>query len=246
MTHPVQHEADDDLGASSASVPPDSACACRDGRSAPSARSPACAARSSPVPCAGATDRGPSGTASVLGVAVASAATDSVEAEVCTVGDLRIVFLRLVRIVLRHHPIGIFGFGRHFLRQFGFLDLGLLLGERRRRDRRIGVRARRQIGGFEMRRCHLQPDLDRRRARRIVGIVVRADARPPARRRRHEAQARPPPRKSTAAGKAFVRCRGRTSRISAAQGLRVWGFRRRTAMRRASGTPSSATSLIFA
>ena len=38
----------------------------------------------SPVPITGATERCPSGMASELGVAVASAATDSVEAEVCT------------------------------------------------------------------------------------------------------------------------------------------------------------------
>ena len=42
----------------------------------------------SPVPCTGATERGPSGMASVEGVAVASAATDSVEADVSTAAIL--------------------------------------------------------------------------------------------------------------------------------------------------------------
>ncbi len=56
--------------------------------------------------------------------------------------DLGLVFLGFLGIVRRHDPIGLLGFGRHFLGQFGLLDLGLLLGLRRRSDRRIGVRTR--------------------------------------------------------------------------------------------------------
>jgi hypothetical protein len=111
------------------------------------------------VPITGAMERCPSGMASELGVAVASAATDSVEA------------FRLPRLVLRHHPVGFFGLGRLVLRQFGFLDLGLLFGELRRSRGSIGVRARRQVRHFTAHGGHFETDLDRRRAKRVIGFL---------------------------------------------------------------------------
>ena len=74
----------------------------------------------------------------------------------------------------------------------GFLHLGLLLGNRGRGDRRIGVRTRRQVGRLQD-AAMSSPVRSRSQARRgrIVGIVVAADARPPALRRRDEVRAQP-------------------------------------------------------
>ncbi len=180
--------------------------------------------------------------ASVLGVAVASAATDSVEAEVSTAATLGSSSLGFFEFVRRHHPIRILGFGRHFLGQFRFLDLGLLLGQRRRSDRRIGVRTGRQIGGFKVRRFHLQSDLDRGCAQRIVGIVVlqmRDRQRYAADMKCERSQGRENPQPP---GRFLLRVEVGHLALAGAQGLGLCGAGGDCA---ASGTPSSATSLIF-
>ena len=166
----------------------------------------------SPLPIAGATERGPSGIASELGVAVASEATDSVEAWVCTAAILVSSSLGLFGLVRRHQPVGLVGLGRDVLRQLGLLDLGLLLGQRRRRHRRIGVRSRRQVGGFPAHRREFDADLDRIGAGCRPRFRLRANARSPARRSRGAARARPPRPGPTAVATVSVRFRGRTSR----------------------------------
>ena len=47
--------------------------------------------------------------------------------------DFGVVFLRLFRVARRNDAIGILGLGRPVLRKVCLLDLGLLLGNRRRR-----------------------------------------------------------------------------------------------------------------
>ena len=63
----------------------------------------------SPVPSAGAIDAPLRRRPPSLGVAVASCAADSVEACGLHRRDLRIVFLRLLRLVRRHHPVRFLG-----------------------------------------------------------------------------------------------------------------------------------------
>ena len=85
--------------------------------------------------------------------------------------DLRIVLFRLFRLVLRHHPVGLFGLGRLVLRQVGFLHLRLLLGELGRSCGSIGVRTRRQVGHLTAHGGHFESDLDRRCAERVIGFL---------------------------------------------------------------------------
>ena len=185
------------------------------------------------MPIAGATERGPSGMDFELGVAVASAATELGRCHRLHRRDLRIVFLGLLRFVLRHHPVGFFRLGRLVLRQLGFLDLGLLLVELGRRGGRIGVRTGWQVGHFPSYRRHFQPDLDRLGAERIVVLVGlqlhdrqrrSADVK---RERNHRGGNPDPP--------------GWLEIVEAGH-----GFAGAACGAGASGTPSSATSLIFA
>ena len=129
--------------------------------------------------------------------------------------DLGLVLFRLLGLVLRSpRDRRSSVFGRRVLWQLGFLDLRLLLGERGRSHRRVGIRSRRQVGrpracGEAISRPISIAGAPRARRRRRS-----ADARPPAPRRRDAARRRRPLRKSRAAGKAFARDRGQTSLIS--------------------------------
>ena len=123
---------------------------------------------------------------SVVGVgAIASCATDSCEAAVCTVatfGSSSVGFLISFGVTV---PIGVVGLGRPVLWQVGLLDLGLLLGERGRSHRGIGLRSRRQVGLLGRRR-RSAPRRCRSHWRRASRRRHRwtADARTPAPRRR--------------------------------------------------------------
>ena len=139
--------------------------------------------------------------------------------------NLGIVFLRLLRNVRRHHPVGIAGFGRHILGQLALFQLGLLFGDGRRSDGSIGVRPRWQIGDLKMRRHHFQADLDQQVSRGRRRDRRSADAQPPARHRRGEAQARPVRRISTTAGNAFARCRASPCVNRSRSGTGRSGFR---------------------
>ena len=102
---------------------------------------------------------------------MASAATDSGRGLGLHRGDLLLFLLRLLGVVGGDDAIRFFGLGRHLLGKIGVLDHRLLLGQRGRGDGSVGIRARRQVGGLDPRRHHLKADLDRRRAKRVVGIV---------------------------------------------------------------------------
>src|ERR1700694_3582065 len=73
--------------------------------------------------------------------------------------DLRTVLFWPVGIVRRHHPIGIVGLSGYILWQLGFLKLRLLLGKRGRSDGSIGIRTGREVGGLSARRHPLQAAL---------------------------------------------------------------------------------------
>ena len=170
--------------------------------------------------------------ASELGVAVASEATDFGRRLRLHGRDLRIVFLGLFRLGLRHHPVGLFRLGRLVLRQFGFLDLGLLLGKLGRCRGGVGVRTGRQVGHFTPHRCQFESDFDRGCTERIVGffgLQMRDRQRRAAdvkRQRDHRGKNPEPPRWLL-----FVNIRhGLAGAAWDAVG---------------SGAPSSATSLIF-
>ena len=158
-------------------------------------------------------------------------------------GDLGVFFLWLAGIVGRHHPVGIVGLGRHVLWQLGLLELGLLLGQRRRSDGGVGVRTRRQVGGFQMRRGHFQADLDRGSAERVVGFIGA---------QMRTASAAPPICSASAPEAASIHSRreglGSLSRpdiaISPDQGFGISGAAGGKAL--SGATPSSATSLILA
>ena len=186
----------------------------------------------SPVPIAGATERCPSGMASELGVAVASAATDSVEACVCTAAIFGSSSFGFFELVLRHHPVGLFGLGRLVLRQLGFLDLGLLLGKLWRCRGGIGIRTGRQVGHFTPHRGQFESDFDRGCAERIVGLFglqMRDRQRRAAdvkRKRDHRGKNPEPP-----GWLLLVEIRS--------------GFAGAACAAAGSGAPSSATSLIF-
>jgi hypothetical protein len=117
-----------------------------------------------------------------------------------------------------------------------------LLGHRWRSDRCIGVRTGRQIGGFEVRRFHFQPDLDGGCTQRIVGIVVlqmRHRERDAADMKDHRTDGCENPQPP---GRFLLHVEVGHLDTAGAQGLGLSGTAGDCA---ASGTPSSATSLIF-
>ena len=126
--------------------------------------------------------------------------------------DLLLLLDRLLDVVRRHDPIRLRLLGRHILGQVGFLDLGLLLGERGRGYGRIGVRPRRQIGLLGFGRGQFQPDLDRGRAERLVVVStfeMRDRKRGAAEMQRQRGRRR---QTATAGAKASARGRCRSSR----------------------------------
>ena len=198
----------------------------------------------SPVPCAGATERGPSCMASVLGVAVASGGDRFRRGGGLHRGDLRIVFLAAscdsFGVTTRSGSSVSVGmsFGRSVSLTSAFCSASA--GEAT--DASASGPGGRSVASSVRRRQ--SPGRSRSPARPANRRHRRsADARTPARRRRHAARAPPPLRKSTAAAKVSARCRGRTSSIAPA--LRVSGSQAPRGDRAASGTPSSATSLIL-
>ena len=228
---------------SSANAPPDSACACRDGRSVPSARSRECGARFRRCHARARSSAVPSGMASELGVAVASAATDSVEAAVCTAaifGSSSFGLLESFGVTTRSGSSASVGvsFGSSVSLTSAFCSASA--GEATDASvsgpggRSVGSRLRRgQFAG----RSRSQARRARRRHRRS------ADARSPAPRRRGEARARQMPAKIHSRRDGFCSVSRSDITIVRRSGLR--SFWRAGAGAAASGTPSSATSLIF-
>ena len=84
---------------------------------------------------------------------------------------LRIVIHRLLRLVFGDDPIRVLGLRRRVLGQIGLLHDRLLLGKRGRSDGRVGVGSGRKVGRLAMRRSQIEPDLDRRRAEIVFGLV---------------------------------------------------------------------------
>ena len=77
---------------------------------------------------------------------------------------------RVSHVPDRFDTIGIFGFRRPLLWQLVILQLGFLFGNRGRSEGSFGVRTGRQIGSFDMRRRHLHPNFNGRRAERVVEL----------------------------------------------------------------------------
>ena len=84
----------------------------------------------------------------MLGAAVASVATDSIEGLACG-GYLGVFFRGLFRFIEGDEPVRIIGLGRHGFWQLGLFDNSLLLDDGRGRGGCIDVRTWRQIGRFD-------------------------------------------------------------------------------------------------
>ena len=138
---------------------------------------------------------------------------------------------RLFGLVLRHHTVGLSGSVGLVLRQFGFLDLGLLFGELEAKPRKH--RSRGPAAGRSLHGAPVRGRLDRRCAKRVIGFFGlqmhnrQRRAANVERERDHRGRNPEPP--------------GWLLLVEAGQ-----GFAGAAACDAApSGTPSSATSLIF-
>ena len=86
--------------------------------------------------------------------------------------DLRIVFLRLLRLVLRHDPVGIFGLVRLSFGSSVSLTSAFCSASCGDAMRRVGVRSRRQLIVRDLWRSHLEGDLDAVGAEPLVALVA--------------------------------------------------------------------------
>ena len=156
----------------------------------------------------------PSGIASASDVAVASAATDSVEARFAPPRSWdRLPSASSTRSASRSDPALRLSVGMSLGRSVSLTSAFCSASAGEATDASVSGPGGRSVG-FAVRRCHLETDLDRRCAETssVVGPVQMRD------RQRHAAemqrQRRQRRRKPTAAAKVFARCRRRHSLIA--------------------------------